>query len=221
MLQAFRTLCREIARKRHDVEHLRSVLGTYLATRFNYFKTSILAAAPGVDVQGVSEKGNKLEEFAASSVAEGESDLQELEELYDELFQYVDSGSPEPCVQALNISPDIHLEIPVTLSGLGVLRYQDAARKKHRTLCLLGILPQGKTTLTFIAAARRHGDAIALCMRWKVGWCTARIIGLSGRPYGKPSRRRGAHASSKPSRTLITTLAMRRNFLFSTRRAGA
>jgi hypothetical protein len=164
MLQAFRTLCREIARKRHDVEHLRSLLGTYRATRFNYFKTSILAAAPGVDIQDVSEKGNKKEEFAASSVAEGESDLQELEELYDEMFQYVDSGFPEPCVQALNISPDIHLEIPVTLSGLGVLRYQDAARKKHRALCLLGILPQGKTTLTFIAAARRHGDAIAFCM---------------------------------------------------------
>lgn len=165
VLQAFRTICREIARKRHDVEHLRSLLETYRATRFNYFKTSILAAAPGVDIKEVSVKGNRLEEFTASSVAQGESDLQELEELYDELFQYVDSGSPEPCVQALSLSPDIHLEVPVTLSGLGVLRYQDAAGKKHRALCLLGILPQGKTTLTFIAAARRHGDAIALCMK--------------------------------------------------------
>ncbi len=130
VLQAFRTLCREIARKRHDVEHLRSLLETYRAARFNYFKTSILAVAPDVDIRGVSEQGNKLEEFTASSVAEGESDLQELEELYDELFQYVDSGYPEPCVKALNISPDIYLEIPVTLSGLGVLRYQDAGAEK-------------------------------------------------------------------------------------------
>jgi hypothetical protein len=37
-------------------------------------------------------------------------------------------------------------------------------KKKHRALCLLGILPQGKITLTFIAAARQHSDAVALCM---------------------------------------------------------
>src|SRR5262249_45698727 len=67
----------------------------------------------------------------------------------------------EPCVHALDISPDIALDIPVALSGLGVLRYRDSSRK-HRTLCLLGILPQEKTTLTFIAAAGRHCDAIAL-----------------------------------------------------------
>jgi hypothetical protein len=164
-LQAFRTVCREIARKRHDVEHVRALLSAYRETRLNYFKTSILAAAPHVDVRDVNEKGNAMEELMASFVAEGQSTLQELDELYDELFQYVDSGSPEPCIRALNISPDIHLEIPVTLSGLGVLRYQDAAHARHRALCLLGIFPQGKIALTFVAAVRRHSDAVALCTK--------------------------------------------------------
>jgi hypothetical protein len=158
-LQAFRTVCREIARKRHDAEHIKRGLEAYRATRNNYFRAAILSVSPGVEFKGVSEEGNRLEETSVSMLAEAEDDLKELEELYDELFQYIDAGSPEPCIHALDISPDISLEIPVALSGLGVMRYRDP--KKHRALCLLGILPQGKTTLTFIAAAGSHSKAIA------------------------------------------------------------
>lgn len=158
-LQAFRTVCREIARKRHDTEHVKRGLEAYRAARNKYFRDAILSVAPGVDFKGVSEEGNRLEDTSASMLAEAEDDLKELEELYDELFEYIDAGRPEPCIHALDLSPDILLEIPVALSGLGVMRYRDP--KKHRALCLLGILPQGKTTLTFIAAARRHSEAIA------------------------------------------------------------
>lgn len=160
-LQAFRTLCREITRKRHDVEHIRHGLEAYKAARSNYFKNAILNVAPGVEFKGVSEEGNKLEDASVSLLVEAEDDLKELEgELYDELFQYIDAGNPQPCIHALDISRDIHLEIPVALSGLGVMRHRDS--RKHRALCLLGILPQGKTTLAFIAAARRHCAAVAL-----------------------------------------------------------
>jgi hypothetical protein len=158
-LQAFRTVCREIARKRHDAEHVKRGLEAYRAARNKYFRDAILSVAPGVDFKGVSEEGNRLEDTSSSMLAEAEDDLKELEELYDEIFEYIDAGKPEPCIHALDLSPDILLEIPVALSGLGVMGYRDP--KNHRALCLLGILPQGKTTLTFIAAARRHSEAIA------------------------------------------------------------
>jgi hypothetical protein len=132
------------------------------AARFNYFKNAILSAAPGIKIQQVTEKGNGLEEASTKMLAEGEDDLRELGELYDELFRYIEAGHPEPCVHALDMCQEIALNIPVALSGLGVLRYQDASRKKHRALCLIGILPQGETTLTVMAAARSHCDAIEL-----------------------------------------------------------
>jgi len=162
VLQAFRTLCREIARKRHDVDYMKRAMEHWRAARFNYFKNAIHSAAPGIKIQQVTQKGNGLEEASTKMLAEGEDDLRELGELYDELFRYIDAGHPEPCVHALDMCQEIALNIPVALSGLGVLRYQDASRKKHRALCLIGILPQGETTLTVMAAARRHCDAIEL-----------------------------------------------------------
>lgn len=129
-LQAFRTVCREIARKRHDAEHVKRGLVAYRAARDNYFRDAILTVAPDIDFKGVSEGGNRLEDTSVLMLAEAEDDLKELEELYDELFQYVDAGRPEPCIHALDISPAIPLEIPVALSGLGVMRYRNP--KEHR-----------------------------------------------------------------------------------------
>jgi hypothetical protein len=113
VLQAFRTLCREIARKRTDVENGESLLAEFREARFDYFKDAILKTTPGVQVQGVNYHGIGVEEFTTSLLAEGKSDLKELEELYDELFQYVDAGYPDPCVQALQIP----LEIPSIAFG--------------------------------------------------------------------------------------------------------
>jgi hypothetical protein len=87
VLQAFRTLCREIARKRHDLKHGKRFFAAYRTARLNYFKTSILAASPGVEIKGVSEEGNKVEDVAAAFLDEAEADLQELEgDLYNEFF---------------------------------------------------------------------------------------------------------------------------------------
>lgn len=204
VLQAFRTLCREIARKRHDMEYLKRGMEHYRAARFNYFKNSMLSAAPGIKIQEVSEKGNRLEEASIRLLVEGQDDLQELDELYGELFQYIDAGGPEPCVHAFDISPDIALDIPVALSGLGVLRYRDALRK-HRALCLLGILPQGKTTLTFIAAPGRHCDGVALvankmlsgfgALHAMESWMVYGSDHWFIRPCGKLSRNPGVRSS--------------------------
>lgn len=155
-LQAFRTLCREIVRKRADNESGERSLNDFRAVRFSYFKAAILESAPDAKVEAVSYEGHAIEDAAVSQLDQGRADLEELEGMYDEFFQYIESGEPEPCLQALNIP----MELPVSLSGLGVLWYKDDTGE-HRALCLLGVLPQGNHTLTFIGTARRHCDAVS------------------------------------------------------------
>ena len=157
-LQAFRTLCREIIRKRHDVEGGQRALEAYRKVRHNYFEKAILEVAPDVVIEGTTVEGQGPEEHATSVLMGARADLAELSgELYDELFGYIAGQGAEPCVQALKIP----LEVPVSLSGLGVLRYKDATGT-HRALCLLGIMPQEKATVMFMCAVPRHQAAIKL-----------------------------------------------------------
>lgn len=75
--------------------------------------------------------------------------------LYDELFDYIDSQTGEPSLQALAFP----FEVAVSLSGFGVLTYKSGG-KKHRALCPLGILPLLGETVAFIGAARKHADVV-------------------------------------------------------------
>jgi hypothetical protein len=95
VLQAFRTPCREIARKHHDVDYMKRATEHWRAARFNYFKNAILSAAPGIKIQQVTEKGNGVEEASIKMLAEGEDDLRELDELYDEF-----SGTSTPDIRS-------------------------------------------------------------------------------------------------------------------------
>jgi len=77
--------------------------------------------------------------------------------LHDQLFAYINGGSQEPSLQALSIPVDV----PVSLSGFGVLTYRRKRDKRtRRALCLLGILPQGASTVVFIGTNRRHTDIV-------------------------------------------------------------
>jgi hypothetical protein len=71
--------------------------------------------------------------------------------LYDELFDYISAQKQEPSLQAILLP----FEVPVSLSGFGVLRYMNGG-KEYRALCPLGILPQAGSTVAFIGAARKH-----------------------------------------------------------------
>ena len=153
-LQAFRSVCREIARKRTDLENIQRAHAEIREARLRHFKTAV-EIFPDIKVESLTYEGHAPEERVVSAIEQCKADLKELDDIYDELFQYIETGNPEPCVSAL----DIRMEFPVSLSGLGVLRYRDDTGE-HRALCLLGVLPQEHHSLTFMSAARRHCDAV-------------------------------------------------------------
>ncbi len=155
-LQAFRTVCGEIARKRHAIERVESYLEKYREARFGYFTAAVQKVRPTTGLKNLTVKGDGLEKYVLSKIKESRSGLQELEgELYDELFKYIDARGCEPCLDALSLPYDV----PVSLSGLGVLTYEYEGRR-HEALCALGILPQAGSTIAFIGAARRHSVVV-------------------------------------------------------------
>jgi hypothetical protein len=155
-LLAFRTVCGEIARKRHAIEGVESYLEAYRQARFGYFNAAVQSVRPASRLRTLEIKGDNLERYVSAKVEEAKADLRELEgELYDELFEYIDAQRGEPCLNVLLLP----YEVPVSLSGLGSLKYEYAGRK-HLALCPLGILPQPGSTVAFIGAARRHSAVV-------------------------------------------------------------
>lgn len=155
-LQAFRTLCREIARKRHAVDQLEKRLKEYREARTRQYSAAIKRFDQKAKISAVKVKGDGLEQLTLSRLKGQRADLAELEgDLYDELFVYIDSQKQDPALQALSFP----FEVPVSLSGFGVLTYQSGS-KKHRALCPLGILPLAGETVVFIGAARKHAAVV-------------------------------------------------------------
>ncbi len=156
-LQAFRTVCREIARKRQGLAELERLLQDYRKARDDYYAAAILKAIPGAQLEKSTVKGDAMEKRLTSTIKGGKADLAELEgELYDELFAFISGrSSDEPSLQALSLP----FEVPVSCSGFGVLTYEYYGTRS-RALCPLGILPQTGSTVAFIGAARKHSKVV-------------------------------------------------------------
>jgi hypothetical protein len=157
-LQAYRTLCREIASKDHMVRQLEPLLDQYRQAREDHYVTTIQKRLPGMTFSSLVVKGDGLEKRLVRMLSGAKADLAELHgELHDDLFAYINGQRREPSLQALSIP----FELPVSLSGFGVLRYKRAREKRaRRALCLLGILPQERSTIAFIGSARKHADVV-------------------------------------------------------------
>jgi len=157
-LQAYRTLCREIARKHLLIRGLEPLLDQYRKAREDHYATAIQNRLPGAKVKSLSVKGDSMEKWLVAELKGAKAGLAELRgELHDQLFDYISGQSQEPSLQALSIP----FEVPVSLSGLGVLTYRRKDEKQtRRALCLIGILPHEGSTVAFIGAARRHADIV-------------------------------------------------------------
>jgi len=157
-LQMFRTLCREIARKRYSIEQGKQDLKNYRAARDAYYSSAIMTAAPGIAVGGTRAEGDEREDCAVDLLKSEEEVLRMLEEdLYPEFTDYLETGSPEPSATAVRVP----LHIPVSLSGFAVVNYLERD-VPHRALCLVGVVPQGDETVLFIGTAKRHEALLEL-----------------------------------------------------------
>ena len=155
-LQTFRTLCREIARKRHTVDQSEKFLKQYREARTKHYSEAIKAFNQDAKFKSIDVKGDELEKLAISGLKGQKADLAELEgDLYDEVFEYISTGNNEPSLQGISLP----FEVPISLSGFGVITYE-SGHKRHRALCPLGILPLAGETVVFIGAARKHAAAV-------------------------------------------------------------
>lgn len=153
-LQAFRTLCREIFRKRLEISGQESAIDQYRKTRSNYFVSTVKGVMPGATVRTLEIKGDEMERFVASRIGESRLTLAELEgDLYDELFEFVNDEQREPSLNVLRLP----FEVPVACSGLGNLTYMDRNKKKKKeAFCPLGILPQSGAAIAYFATTKKH-----------------------------------------------------------------
>lgn len=153
-LQAFRTLCREIFRKKLEISHQESAIDQYRKTRSGYFASSIGRVMADATIRSLEIKGDEMEKFVTSRIGESKLTLAELEgDLYDELFEFINDNRKEPCLNALSLP----FEVPVACSGFGNLTYFDEARKKKKeAFCVLGILPQPGSTSAYFATSNKH-----------------------------------------------------------------
>ena len=158
LLQAFRTLCREIFRIRRQKERLESMLNEYRKLRREFIATRIQKAhhARPMEIRDITFDNDELETRAADAVESLSEDLPILKGLYRELFDDIQNGTNESSL----IVGNFNLRVPVCLSGSGVLNYMQGDTTK-RALCLLAIIPEVEETKVILGATKEHMNALA------------------------------------------------------------
>lgn len=161
-LQIFRTICREIHSKRHQRQKAEAMLAEYWRRRDAFILQKINAAADGpqaLDVSGLKFENDEMETKLVDHLAGIQADLPELEGLYASVLDEIQNGGDKAAMTVINFD----FQLPVCLSGFGVLNYREtAAGPVQRALCMLAILPEKGCTKLLLAAAKEHERAIGL-----------------------------------------------------------
>jgi hypothetical protein len=159
-LQAFRTICREIYAKRHQIQKAEEMLSTYERLRHDFVVGRIRQVPTGnasVKNLALRFEGDPIEAKLVGMLDEMRRDLPELEQLYRDILADLQTNSTKVAM----IAADLDMRLPVCLSGLGVLNYV-AGCERRRSLCFLAILPEQGRTKILLGAAAEHGEAIKL-----------------------------------------------------------
>jgi hypothetical protein len=151
-LQAFRTLCREIFRKRNEIADMESTIAQYRQARTDFYVDAVKTAIPDATFGGMEIKGDGMERFVVSRLQVAKRVLADLDsDLFDELFEFVSNEQSEPCLKVVSLP----YEVPVACSGFGNLVYEIRGKRKE-AFCPLGILPQPGATIAYIATPWKH-----------------------------------------------------------------
>lgn len=157
-LQAFRTICREIYSRSHQQQKALAMLNEHRRLR-NAFILGRMQAANTTgalpNVSALTYENDEIDKKLVDLLSKMEADLPELQGLYDNLQDEIQNGVDKVsiCVR------DLNFQLPVCLSGIGVLNYKRHG-ETHRGLCFLTILPEAGRTKIMIGADREHADAV-------------------------------------------------------------
>ena len=158
-LQAFRTICREIYSKEHQAQKGEAMLAEHRARRDAFVRRRLDGTQPEQAPLKVSLtfENDDLENRLVDHLASVRADLPELRGLYDGLLAEIRNGGDHVEMRVINLD----LELPVCLSGFGVLNYRYRGEAR-RGLCFLAILPEDGRTKIIIGADKAHAAAVDL-----------------------------------------------------------
>jgi hypothetical protein len=159
-LQAFRTICREIYTKRHHRKKAEAMLAEYRPLRDAFVVSRMKQAHTGakpLNVSGLRFENDPQEARLVEALDDIRTDLPELEALYRGILEDLQNGGDNIAMIAANFD----MQLPVCLSGLGVLNYMDHGVRK-RGLCFLAIIPEVGHSKIMLGAAAEHEDAVRL-----------------------------------------------------------
>jgi len=145
-LQVFRTLCREIVRKRHEVETLEA------STHATWAR---LEAAVASKARSLGLTFSRLElpgtvfDLMKTTLADRRESLARLEALYHPAFAALTGGEPLG-----GFAYRIPFELPVALSGLAGFGFDG-----DFVDCLLGVIPEVDETVVFVMGEPAHRSA--------------------------------------------------------------
>ena len=160
-LQVLRTICREIYTKRHGQQKIGDMLNDYRRLRDNYMQRSMGEFLQGenalTDKVKFSFSEDSTEDEITILLKKGSEDLIELQALYDGIVGDLKTETSNIAITVMQAD----LQIPVCLSGLGVLNYKNEDVVK-RALCCIAILPEEVETNILLATMDEHSKAASL-----------------------------------------------------------
>jgi hypothetical protein len=161
-LQAFRTLCREICTQKHHKQKLEVALNDYRKLRKTFIATRLkqVQGSEPLEVQDVKFDNDTVENRAAEQVDLLTKHLTELYGLYHGVLDELRSGDDNTAM----VVGTFNLRLPVCLSGIGVLPYQEGGATM-RALCFLAIIPEASETKIIIGTAKQHEMALMIYLR--------------------------------------------------------
>jgi hypothetical protein len=152
-LQAFRSVCCEIARQRQNTRSNERVLEQYRTARLDFFSNAVRQGAPDAKVKSLQICGDSFERQIMLHIRSSNITLAELSELHHVLTEYIEGRGEDPLVFGLHLP----FQFPIACSGLGTLHYRKS--KRTRTAhWVLGILPEAEGVLAYFVSTKEHKD---------------------------------------------------------------
>lgn len=152
VLQAFRTVCREISRRRHTLEHIENEKRAHVARRAAYLRKAVLEATGRDDAPLDRLEGDPSEQPIDEAVARTVRTLRELDRLYEALVAEIENrrGEGEATILRVPFQP------PVALSGIVLIDYLKRSARTRTATCAIGVVPQRDGCVVFVATLRHH-----------------------------------------------------------------
>ncbi len=159
-LQAYRTICRELYAKGHQLQKAEAMLEAHRLRREAFVSTRMQAAWRTGDplaISGLVFGNDEFEQRLVEYVADAGSALRELEHLHGAILAELETGVEHVALLAASFD----IQVPVCLSGFGVLHYREHGAARSAP-CVLAIIPEAGGTKILLGAAAEHAQAIDL-----------------------------------------------------------